>query len=158
MKLSLTAKFSAKLSLLYLFFTWTVSTNHSCWYVYCSYKCSRAWCIYCWVSVFHILIFKKFMTFQTIAKRGWRSNGGFNSGSTRHDFLDNYNIYFLFFTMRTGPFPKCENQSNFMPSESLSEAHLRWEPSIQFSWWFSSSILIGWFSLRTRLKTGVGFS
>jgi hypothetical protein len=26
--------------------------------VYCSYKCSRAWCIECWVSVFHTLFNK----------------------------------------------------------------------------------------------------
>jgi hypothetical protein len=40
------------------------------------------------------------------------SNGGCNSGSTGHDFPDNFNIYF-FFTMRTGPFSKCENRSSF---------------------------------------------
>jgi hypothetical protein len=41
------------------------------------------------------------------------------------DFLYNCNIYFLFFTMRTEPFPKCENRLDFMPGENLGEAHLR---------------------------------
>jgi hypothetical protein len=40
------------------------------------------------------------------------SNGGCKSGPTGHDFPHNSNIYFLFFTMRTGPFSKCENQSS----------------------------------------------
>jgi len=56
------------------------------------------------------------------------SNGGCNSGPTGHDFQDNFNIYFLFFTIRTGPFPTCENQepvrfSNWMPGESLGGFH-----------------------------------
>jgi hypothetical protein len=36
---------------------------------------------------------------------------GCNSVPTGHDLPDNSNIYFLFFTMRTGPFSKCENRS-----------------------------------------------
>jgi len=39
------SKFGAKLSLPYPFFSWTLSTNHCCCYVYCSCKWSRAWCI-----------------------------------------------------------------------------------------------------------------
>ncbi len=39
------SKFAAKLSLPCPIFSWTLSTNHCCWYVYCSYKCSRAGCI-----------------------------------------------------------------------------------------------------------------
>jgi hypothetical protein len=44
------------------------------------------------------------------------------------DFQDNFNIYFLFFTIRTGPFPTCENLepvrfSNWMPGESLGGFH-----------------------------------
>jgi len=39
------------------------------------------------------------------------SNGGCNSGPTGRDFLDNANnIWFLFFTMRIGPFSKCQNR------------------------------------------------
>jgi hypothetical protein len=40
------------------------------------------------------------------------SNGGCNSGPIGHDFPHNSTIYFLFFTMRTGPFPKCEDRSS----------------------------------------------
>jgi len=36
---------------------------------------------------------------------------GCNSVPTGHDFPDNSNFYFLFFTMGTGPFSKCENRS-----------------------------------------------
>jgi hypothetical protein len=39
------SKFGPKLSLPYPFFSSTLSTNHCCCYVYCNYKCSRAWCI-----------------------------------------------------------------------------------------------------------------
>ncbi len=56
------------------------------------------------------------MTLRTTSKRGWsikcgvqlrpRGRGGY------HDFPDSSNIYFLFFTMRTGPFSKCENRSD----------------------------------------------
>jgi hypothetical protein len=38
------------------FFSWTLSTNHCSFYVYCSPKCSRASCIESWVPVFHTLI------------------------------------------------------------------------------------------------------
>jgi hypothetical protein len=40
--------------------------------------------------------------------------------------------------------------SDWMPSENLSGSHLQWEPSIQFSWQFSSPVRIG-------LKTNVSF-
>jgi len=39
------------------------------------------------------------------------SSEGCNSGPTGHDFPDNSNIYLIIFTMRTGPFSKCENRS-----------------------------------------------
>jgi hypothetical protein len=39
------------------------------------------------------------------------SNGGCKSGPTGHDFPHNSNIYFSFFTMRTGPFPNCGSSS-----------------------------------------------
>jgi len=32
---------------------------------------------------------------------------------------------FYFFTMKTDPFPKCENRSDFMPGENLGDVH-RW--------------------------------
>jgi hypothetical protein len=38
------------------------------------------------------------------------SNGRCNLDPTWHDFPNNSNIYFLFVTMRTWPFSKCENQ------------------------------------------------
>jgi len=38
--------------------------------------------------------------------------GGCNSGPTGHDFPDNSNISFQFFTMRTGPVSKCEDRSS----------------------------------------------
>jgi hypothetical protein len=50
------SKFGAKLSLPSPFFSWTLSTNYCSFYVYSSYKCSRASCIESWVSVFHTLI------------------------------------------------------------------------------------------------------
>jgi hypothetical protein len=36
--------------------------------------------------------------------------GWCNSAPTGHDFLDNANIWFLFFTMRIGPFSNCQNR------------------------------------------------
>jgi hypothetical protein len=74
------------------------------------------------------------------------SNGGCNSGPIGHDFPHNSTIYFLFFTMRTGPFPKCEDRSSSQiecqgenpHSGSHGGSHPR-------------------FSVRTGLKTGTGY-
>jgi len=60
--------------------------------------------------------------------------GGCNSGPTGHDFPPNSNLYFLFFTMRTRPFSKCENPH----FNSHGGSHFR-------------------FSLRTGMKTQSGY-
>jgi len=65
------------------------------------------------ISVFHTLIYKISLLCRPQPRGDEASNGGCNSGSTGHDFSDNFNIYFLFFTVRTGPFSKCENRSSF---------------------------------------------
>ncbi len=41
---------------------------------------------------------------------------------------------------------------------SLGGSHLQWEPPIRFSWQLTFSVLTVRFSLRTGMKTGVGFS
>jgi hypothetical protein len=60
--------------------------------------------------------FIKFHDFADNSQEGMKHQmwgAGCNSDSvpTGPDFPDNSNIYFLFFTMRTGPFSKCENRS-----------------------------------------------
>jgi hypothetical protein len=53
------------------------------------------------------------MTFRTTSKRGWSMEWGVQLRPNGASWLpDNSNIYFLFFTMRTGPFSKCENRSD----------------------------------------------
>jgi hypothetical protein len=65
-------------------------------------------------SQYFILLFNKISWLCRPQPRGDEaSNEGCDSGLTGHDFLDSFNIYFLFFTMRTGPFSKCENRSRF---------------------------------------------
>jgi hypothetical protein len=131
------------------FFSWTLLTNHCCCYEYCSYKCSRAWCIWSWVSAPisypYLIKFHDFVDNSQQEGDEEASNGGWNSCPTGHDFPDNSNIYFLKkIPMRTGPFSKCEH---------LSGSHLQWEHSFRFS----SSVLTDRFYLRTGMKPGAGF-
>jgi len=52
----------------------------------------------------------KFHDFVDNNQEGMKHHvGGCNLGPTGHDFPHNSDIYFLFFTMRTRPFSKCEN-------------------------------------------------
>jgi hypothetical protein len=75
----------------------------------------------------------KFMTLRRAAKRGWSIKWGCNSAPTGHDFPYNSNIYFLFFTMRTGPFSKCEHRfGSQIGGGSHWEPH--WNPTMVFSW------------------------
>jgi hypothetical protein len=63
-------------------------------------------------SQYFILLFNRISWLCGPQPRGDEaSNGGCNSGSIGHDFLDNFN--FLIFTMRTEPFSKCEKRSSF---------------------------------------------
>ncbi len=108
-------KFGAKLSLPYHFFSWKLPTNR-CYYVYC--MCTVAINVlepgaFNAISVFHTLIYKISLLSRPQPRGDEASKGGCNSGSTGHDFSDNFNIYFFIFTMRTGPFSKCENRSSF---------------------------------------------
>jgi hypothetical protein len=48
--------------------------------------------------------------------------------------------------------------SNRMPGENMSGSHLQWEPSVQFSWHFSSPTLTDRFSLRIELKIDASYS
>jgi len=131
------------------FFSSTLSTNHCCCYVYCSYKCSRAWCISAESQSF-IGLFNRISRLSAQHPTGDEaSNGGCNSGPTGHDFKDNFNIYFLFFTIRTGPFPKCENRSGFQIGCQVRtwvvslDGFTKCENfSIRFSWWLSYLLLI----------------
>jgi hypothetical protein len=93
------------------------------------------------------------------------SSAGCNSGPTGHAFPDNSNIYLIFFTMRIGPFSKCENRSGSQIDCQVRtwavltrRSHLQWEPPIRFSWQLTFSVLTVRFLLRTGMKTGVGFS
>jgi hypothetical protein len=74
--------------------------------------------------------------------------GGCNSGPTGHDFPHNSIIYFLFSTMRTGPFSRCENLSGSHWTVFTSNENL------QFNSHGGSHFR---FSLRTGLKTHAGF-
>jgi hypothetical protein len=62
------------------------------------------------ISDLYLIEFHDFA--DSIQERMKHQIGGCNSGPTGHDFLDNSNIYFLFFIVRTGPFSKCENRSD----------------------------------------------
>jgi hypothetical protein len=88
-------------------------------------------------SQYFIPLFNRFSQLCGQHPRGDEaSNGVVQLRANRADFLDNANIWFLFFTMRIGPFSKCQNQ---------------------FSWQFSSPTLTGRFSLRVELKIDAGF-
>ncbi len=101
------------------------------------------------------------MTFRTTSKRGWSIEWGVQLRPNGAWWLpDNSNICFLFFTMRTGPFSKCENRSDSqMGCQVRTWAVLtgRISPLVRK---LQSGSFDSWqlrFSLRTGMKTGYGF-
>jgi hypothetical protein len=86
MKLSLAAKLVLIWVCPVLSFSWTPSAHHCC-YVYCNYKCSRAWVHF--ILSLSISYPYLIMTLRTTARGDEASNEGWNSGPTGHDFRDN---------------------------------------------------------------------
>ncbi len=83
-----------------LSFSWTLSTNH-----YCLVHFVLSF------STYFMPLFNKISWLcgqQPAGGDEEASNGGWNSGPTGHDFPD---LLFKHFTMRTGPFSKCEHRS-----------------------------------------------
>ncbi len=106
-------------------------------------------------SQYFIPLFNRFSQLCGQHPRGDEaSNGVVQLRANRADFLDNANIWFLFFTMRIGPFSKCQNRfgsqigcqvktwavlisSENLQSSSHGSSHLRL--SLAASHWGSNS-------------------
>jgi hypothetical protein len=117
-------------------------------------------------SLLHLMLslsisYPYLIKFQEMMKHQMGGGGGCHKGPTGHDFPDNSNISFQFFTMRTGPVSKCEDRSSSQIGwqvRTWTVLSKRFSPLVRN---FNSSlmaILMGQFSLGPDWKLVLVFS